>query len=367
MKLSPSSQRVIIISAITGTLLVLGSLAGLRFESTVRAEGYVVPEQQARLYAPEQAIVREVFRHTGEPIQAGDLILVLESVELTQRHLEVQRAKLDIQTALNEVDLALRKHTVRPLDLEMATAAARAEREARIHALQNELAGMYDEIREQYVVSQLDVNLREIERLRSEIDLERSQMLAAWLEAGWADLERESLEMHRHALEQQQALTEREEAALIARLDRLEVKAPFDGHITALPTRYVGERVEPGQLIAKVANRDAGYLVRAHAPPRNIDLVRIGAPVIMESLVFDSVLEGRVYGEVIRITPDILRDPTLSGQDGYEVDIAITDTPHDLMFGSPVRAKISIGRRTILDIFFRSAGTGRRDASGAAP
>ncbi len=357
MDIGKHGKRSIWLTALLGGVLVVAGLLFLRFELTIRADGIVIPESEHHYYAPDDVLVTRIHVAAGDSVSEGQVLFELDNEALESRRATLLQAHNEAQAELNRTVVALKEWHIRPAESAVITAAERAALQERLRTIQDDMVQMYERIREEQVISQLDLNLREMERIRTEIDLLESTTLAAWHEAGLPEIEHQRLQHELTYWEAKLALLTQEQEFVEERLERLTVRAPHDGILTALHVRHEGMTVPRGHLLARSANPEAGYRVRLHAPPRNIDLVQPGLPVLIESEVFDTVLEGAIDGRVLQLVPEA---DTSSGAARYEIEVAVRDAPYPLMFGSPVRARLLLGRRHLADVLIRSAGTGRR-------
>lgn len=364
MKVSKYARWSITGTALIGFLLILTGLFFIRFELTIRANGMVLPASERFFYAPENAMVHTIHVAQGDRVERGDLLFQLSNPDLDQRLFDVERQRLDILSELARTELALKEWTIRPAAAELITAERRMQLQGRIKEIQDDLADMFAQIREQHVVSQLDMNLREIEQIRAEIQLMEAATLAEWRAAGLPELERERI-LHTQAQQRQRLkLIDAEQRRITTLQDQLSIRAGIGGVVAELNARHEGMHVERGFLLARVADPESGWIVRVYAPPRNIDLVQPGLPVLIESEVFDNVLEGHAHGRVKRLVPDTRRAGDMKG---YEVDIEVVSSPYPLVFGSPVHSRILLGRRNLADVFIRTAGSGRRTKENESP
>ncbi len=361
MKIGKTNRRVIISVGVTGSALVLLSVLMLRLELTIRGEGTVVPRTERTFYTPEDAMVSRIGVEPGDRVEAGDLLIELVQPDLSSAFTDISIEKLETAFSLAQAKLARKEWALRPAELELVVAPERAALDEAITVARREIADIYEDIREQDLISALEMNLRKIERLQAESDWLDSAALAAWHDAGVQDLEGKRLgrqvemlaaRLH-HLNEKQERITER--------IGRLTLRAPVGGVITALDVRREGVWVARGEELARLADPTEGYLVRAYAPPRNIDLIAPDTPARMSSGVFDSIMEGYVYGRVKHVVPDaVLR----AGSPHYEMEILVEETPYPLMLGSPVTVRLMLGRRSLFHMFFRPASVERRLLEG---
>lgn len=364
MKLGKYSSHSLVWAIVAGTVTLGIGLVFLRFELEIRADGVVYPQAKYVLYAPEEGRVAQLNALPGARLEAGTAILHIENPALSAQLRALEREIIEVRAQLAEYEWTLAAHAIKPMSLEMATAATAAQKHAEIRDIQMTLAGMFAQILDQALISPLDHHLREVERLRAEIDALASEQLEEWVEAGWPALEKGRLESQRDAARERLDWLLAEQVHVTRQLDALTIRAPASGTLTALNQRDQGAPVERGDRLAVVADLDAGYLVRVYAPPRNVDLVARGQPVLLESTVYDAVLEGYAHGRVERIVPTAQER---EGQSRYEIEVHVMQTPYPLMLGSPIRARIQLGRRAWWDVLFRAAGPPRRTREWETP
>ena len=102
-------------------------------------------------------------------------------------------------------------------------------------------------------------------------------------------------------------------------------------------------------MLAAVADVSAGYMARIYVGERNVDLIRIGSPVRLETPVFSSTSEGYIQGSVTRVVMDAEATP----ESGFEVEIALETWPVEPVIGSRVTAEIILQRQGIAGLLVR--------------
>src|SRR5690606_18054356 len=118
-----------------------------------------------------------------------------------------------------------------------------------------------------------------------------------------------------------------------------------------------------GEKIVKIADDSSGFQARAYIPERNIDLVKTGMPVRMESMVFHSQLEGYLYGNIEKIVnPRDITTPSDTEDSYFETIVNITDYPYPPVHGSRVHMEIIIGKGNMISALMSRPGQSRKDA-----
>lgn len=356
-------------TALAGVLLIAAGLALLRVELSIHTTGQVYARDEARLYAPMAGIVKRLYVELGQAVRAGELLVEMDDTELALRDVQLQRQLAEIEAALAQQDIARRELDVRPASLDILTAQERRKRLARIAEIQQQIESSYNSGHDQQIISELELRRQEILKLRSEMELIEAAILADWERAGLPALEAERIAIEQRRLETQRELIRRELDWVQRQRASLELRAPTDGVVVALSARFPGMAVDRGSELIKLAPTNGPLWVTALVPERNIDLLREGTPAVMESRVFDSMLEGPVRGRVQRVAPEATvaqaPAPAASSLPRYEVDIAVEESPYPLVLGSRLDIRLLLGRRSVADVLFRSARNLRAHVKGS--
>ncbi len=362
--MSTSNGRItsVWISALTGLTLVTLGLVFLRFDLTIRAIGTVNARDESRVFAPLDGIIAQHLIQLGQTVTNGQLLMALDDTDLNLRALAMERERAETEAALEHNRIAQAELVIKPGSAELITADDRRARLARIATIQQDIEKNYASGRDMQIISELEVRKQEIERLRSELDLLQADLLAAWQKAGVSAFDGERLIVEQHRLEALIQLLRRELELVQAQRAALRITAPLDGQVIALSARFTGMAVTGGTELFKLAATGGPYRVRAYIPERNVDLVHVGARALMESEVFDSMLEGYVEGVVVSVGPEGAAEGGIPGP-RYEVDIDVEHSPYPLVLGSGVKVRLLLGRRPLTDLFFKSGGSLRPSAS----
>lgn len=361
--MNPSKDRYnsVWTSAAIGIALVVLGLFFLRLELTIRAPGTVSARDEVRVFAPQDGVIARLPIELGQQVQAGDLLVALDDTELNLRALAVERELVENEAALERNRIARAELAVKPGPAELVTADERRERLSRIAAIQQEIEQNYSSGRDLQIISELEVRRQEIERLRSELELLQASLLAEWQKAGVSGFESERLAVEEKRLAALAQLNRDELQLVREQKAATRIQAPAAGQVVALAVRFPGQAVARGTEVLKLAATGGPYQVRAYIPERNVDLVRPGTRAVMESAVFDSMLEGYVEGRVIRVAPEGSPGAGTT-EPRYEVDIEVAGSPYPLVLGSGVQVRLLLGRRPLTDLLLRSGGSLRHPA-----
>jgi len=267
-------------------------------------DGTLEPGPRGELRAPEAATVAEIGAREGERVDAGRVLVRLANPDLQGRSLEARSAALELSAERDSARAELARATA-DLDRRQKTSAA----DERLLA-----AGAIT---------------------REERDADAAAMREASSRLASAKARLDSLE---RGAESRVSLTERSASELRGRVAALELRAPAAGVVFGLPRR-VGERVDPGQVVASVA--DPAHL-RVRARVDEPDLPRI-APDQPISVAFDGIPDRRWDGRVTAVAAG-LRD--YAGRRVGEVLGEISDPDRRLPPNASVNVSILTGQKS---------------------
>lgn len=308
-----------------------------------------------------------------------------------------------VQTALAD-DLRSLKQKLAAKTGEIEALAARGRLQQRVLDLAGEelknkqrLAGQGAPGEKGGIISQRDVEQAEVVKVKAELDLEtsRAQLAAARAEKGQLELELETLgrrnQAERATLEGQAAAVEsriaeeqvglaREEHRLARELETARaalasarfvagsdssqrdsrVVAPVDGIVTELSVRRTGEQVTEGQVLARLAPREAELLAEIYVANKDAGRIpRPGRGRVRVKLKFDAFPfqdYGVVHGRLVWIAPDATRNEKLGPVYRGEVELderlvsSSRGEAHALQFGLEAAAEIVVGRRRLISL-----------------
>jgi HlyD family secretion protein len=209
---------------------------------------------------------------------------------------------------------------------------------SRVTALQRESADLDAEI------AQLTAETARLKGKISEIELRVIEIDESWREKVLAELVGVRTEVT--SLQQQQI-------AELARLDRVDIRAPQAGTVHEMKVHSAGAVIGGGQPVLTIVPDEEELVVRVRVAPRDIEQLSAGqeARVVFSSFSQDDVPE--VWGRVISVGADLSTDET-TGESFYRVDISVPAEAmtalggRQLRPGMPAEAYIQTGSRTAL-------------------
>ncbi len=338
-------------------------------QPVVSATGKVVPARWTRLTPRMAGIVEEVLVEEGQVVKSGDVLVRLEGREdllaaITAAKTEITAA----QKSLDDLDKAARNAATQKL--QEVAALERQVRDAR-YALDNftppveqskmtteaalvwaqqqmdeawkafepyryysETDDTREDRKEDYDEAQADYNAA-VKRLQYETDLAVAKTNLAQAREDYAIYAKgpdpKDVAVAQARLENAQASL----AAAQASLDDLELKAPFDGTVSAVDIR-VGEGVSTESLPVLLL-ADLGHLQVETTDLNEIDAARVvvGARV---SVTFDALPGVQVNGTVKSIAPKASEGSGVN----YTAVITLDEIPAALRWGMTAFADIAV-------------------------
>jgi multidrug resistance efflux pump len=304
--------------------------------------------------APLNLVLKDILCDEYEHVEAGQNLALLEDYELKHQveaaQEEVKKAGAALEQA--KARLSILESSPRPEELKLAQEGVEQARlKLKVHQAKMErIEGLY------------------AKRYVSQEDLEEAKMYYEIAESEYAEAQTrlelvqrgptsEELRAASSRVEEAKATYDQAQEALETTQERLSLtvlKAPRDGMIFWIKQR-VGYMLQAGDMVMAVAGEE-GKLLRVWVREQDAVKVRLGQKVRIESQLY-SRRRHWSYGEVIKVDP---QGESKRGQQHYEVKVKITEERSPLKFGSSAWAKISVGKRTILDMIL---GTGERFGS----
>tara|TARA_B100000678_G_scaffold104936_2_gene87923 strand:+ start:24418 stop:25716 length:1299 start_codon:yes stop_codon:yes gene_type:complete len=380
----------------------------LRIDGAVVSPAHVISMGNNRIVQhPDGGSIRELLVENGTQVEAGDVLVVLDSQPVeadfnvaTFRQLEL-RVKLARLKALLEEDDAFEFNWLRTsggntrLEKIIATQEKlfNASREAflsrtsvlkdRIAFLRSEIAALESQMQTvgrqlgvierqlaevtPLVKDQLVAKSREWQLMRDQIaaqeQIDSMKVIRVRTESSLNDAENELSQLindHREKLTAEIEETETElqsvdqsYAQLSDRLTRLEITAPVSGLVHNLQFRNEQAVIQPGQPIMEIVPLNEGYELMARVSPADIDQVATGQPARLRFDAFDSRSTPELSGTVTKISADRLTDDA-TGQVYFEVSIDLDEReldrlgPVDTLSGMPVTAMLRTRDRSLL-------------------
>lgn len=373
----------------------------------------VVTGNRKAVQHPGGGVIAQLRVHDGDKVQAGQVLVVMNTVSTQTRRdaLQSQLRSLQLQTArlraerTGESELTLLPELIAAGDepevveqlalqrqlLVNRRAALRSELAAvdeSVAGTQALLAGMQSLLRSKQQQKQLlNEQLSGIRGLAAKGYVARNQLLS--MEGQLASVEGEIAETHgsigrlqRQVIELGlQARQRRDEyskevntqladgqaqiAALKNQLEKAEadlqdtqIRAPVAGTVVGMAVFTEGGVIQAGQQLMEIVPEDSPMEVEARVPVELIDKVHPALPVELLFSAFDQSTTPRVAGEVTMVGADRLVD-NQTGKPYYALRVKVTQDGMDKLQGltirpgMPVEGFIRTGERSLMNYLLK--------------
>lgn len=369
-----------------------------KVDETGTARGRLEPKGNTiRLDAPVAGTVALVQVKEGEQVLTGQSLLSLES-ELVQSNLQQAQAKLEGQ--LNRVtQLKVIKN-----QLEIAIRTSRLQSQATVSeqiAQIDQNKQRLDSSRKAYLLTKdrLAIDQKEVQRYRkfwhegvisevqvvqAERTMNESQRLLQQAQSdtkqALGEIEKQQnaykrvvrtgeltiLQSNRQlsdlqsqiiGLQSEIAQTNNQIKSLQFQLQQRVIRAPITGTIFQFPIQRAGTVVQPGQLVARIAQRGTSLVLRAQMAPQESGFLRQGMPVKVKFDAYPFQDYGVVSGRLSWVAPDSKMIDTGKGsQETFELEITLDqpyiqtlNKPIALTAGQTATAEVIVRQRRVID------------------
>ncbi len=362
------TRRPMIIGVI-GVIVLLGGFgtwaATAQIAGAVIAPGQIEVEQNRQVIQhPDGGVVKEISVSEGDMVEAGDVLLRLDPSDLKSRlsivesqlfeliarrgRLEAERDgrseitfdKLILEAARTNPDAAElidgQKQLLAARSISIAQEVEQLGKrrsqisdqivgiDAQRKAISEQLGFLAEELRDQQ--SLLDRGLAQaarvlaLQREQSRLDGTSGELLAqkAQAEGRITELDLEILKIETRRREEAitrlrdlgfRELELREERrALMARMDRLDLRAPVSGIIYGLQVFALRSVVRPADPVMFIIPQDRPLIINARVDPTNIDQLFLNQEVVMRFTAFEMRTTPELMGTVTRISADAFQD-----------------------------------------------------------
>jgi HlyD family secretion protein len=265
----------------------------------ILSDGTLEPSEGGELRAAAAATVAAIRASEGRRVRRGDVLVELENAAVSSSALDARSAAAALES--DRVAAAA----------ELATAQAEADRARKVLEQDSRLLAQGAITRSAY----------EADEMAASAAAEKLRAAKARVEAAGARL----------------PLTSESARTLSRRAAELTVRAPADGVVYNLPRR-VGEAVEPGQIVASVADPDH-LRVRVRVDQPDLPRISSGQRLVV---TFDGLPDRKWAGRVTEVSPGMREE---EGRQVGEVLGEIADPTSQLPPNGSVNVQIIVGEK----------------------
>jgi hemolysin D len=362
--------------------LVLWALVG-KLDIVAVAEGRLVPETYVKIVQPaEGGIVREILVAEGETVQAGQVLVRLDSTaasadrrsvgsQLALRKLELKRIEAQLSgrslpvsasddpTLLAQVRLDAAARQRAQSDLIAQEQATRARLEAELLSAKETLSKLERtlpsiqqeaEAYERLAKDQLVGTIQAQEKRRAFVEKEQDfkaqqayvQSVASSLRsqdnklAQLTSSYRSELQSERVQVSAEVARLEEEATKQGFREGLLELKAPQEGIVKELATTTLGAVIQPGAVLLTLVPQDEQLMAEVFVQNQDIGFVKEGQSVRVKLAAYPFTKYGTLEGTVQHVSADATES------DPARASMAASDEGSSQTNDSPFKALIAL-------------------------
>ena len=402
-------RALIVVGGVAGGWMTLVPLSG----AVVVPGNLVVQSNVKTVQHPTGGVVAQIPVHNGMRVNAGDLLLRLDSTQ-AQASLQVISKQLDEVRAKSARLVAERDGLPRPaIPPEMSsrlddnnvktvlaseaslfrarTTARESQKEllkSKVSQLGEEIVGLEAQVASK--AKQLELitgeltgvqelfdkrlvpiaRLTALQREAARIEGERGQLISTIAETRTKvdeaklqlvrldqDVRTEVVKDLGEAQGKEAELSERSIAARDV-LERIEMRAPTSGVIHQLNAHTIGGVIRAGDAVMEVVPDSDDLQIEAKLQPNDIDQVRKGQQALVRFSAFNQRVTPQLIGQVSYVSPDTTKDQQ-SGTSYFTVRIMLPEEERrrlaglQLSSGMPAEVFMQTGSRTMLSYLLK--------------
>ena len=394
-----TGSRLIIVATAIGFLVFVIWASFAHVDEVTRGQGRVIPSSKVQLIqASEPATVQELMVRSGQRVQRGQLLALLDNpqsrqIEAETESLQQRAARLGAEGTGGSAALSGEEATltaVRQQALSSRVAALRASAEQRrreaseaaatISALSQSLALAQENVdrlaplaaKNIVPKTELATAQREVVDLRGRIAAAREQQgraMAAVAEAN-SQASEAGFTFRQDALNErsqvQQKLAVNAESLRGARGQQL--RSPVDGIVNDVQVTTIGGFVQAGQKVMEVVPLGEKLLVETRVKPSDIAFIKVNDRALVKVTAYDFSIYGGLSGRVVQVSADSIYDEV--EKQAYFNVIVETDRAYleasgrrlPITPGMITDTEIITGRKSILSYLLKPVMKARSEA-----
>jgi len=302
---------------------LLGLLAaGVLVPTTrwVRAEGYVITDDEAEIRPSVEGAIESWKVENGDRIRKDDVLVQLKCA--------VHQAALE--QAVGERMVAESKLVKLQKDQDLA----KSQREQQVYRAERELERLRDELRRMEESKTGAISQRELSDTRLRVDVARSNLAELRLDRT------ETMAKEVQVLREQIEAARKAETLHAAEIELRKIRAAIDG-VVQLHRFEVGEVVKPEHVLGQVFDTSC-WIVKLTLPERALAYVQQGQPVRVELAAYPAWRYGYLNARIQEVQRVVT--PRATGDGVFYVE-AVLDDPGNkkLTPGMRVSAEVNAG------------------------
>ncbi|MEH2377911.1 MAG: HlyD family efflux transporter periplasmic adaptor subunit [Nostoc sp.] len=213
--------------------------------------------------------------------------------------------------------------------------------------------------RYQTTINQLEADIKQAKlRLQEAQSSYQSVVQAGKLAVMKSQEQLKDLQTQVATLQSEIAQTGSQITSIRIQMQQRTVRSPIDGTIYQLSVTKSGSVLQPGQMVAQIAPKNAPFVLKAQIPSQNSGFLQVGMPVKIKFDAYPFQQYGIVPGTVSWISPDSkVQQTDQANVDTYQLDITIPkpyiqngDKQIALRPGQTANAEVIVRQRRVIDL-----------------
>ena len=329
-------------------LFILGAFL-FRTEIISYGNGTIEAKKHTLLFSPVEAQVVSISLKPGEIVKQGQVLMTLHNEDVISKNNELKKQLLDINHLIQQNLTTEEICKITGFIPEIQSVDSLAKIHAKKTKTIDKIRDIYGKLATSKLISEityLNHQLKEIHASEEKLKIDQ------WLY--WKSSNMEALKKAAHL--QKRIHMEQTRDYLMAELNRNEdflnkliIKAPFDGVVTESYIDFSAQLAKKGQPLLRIEDVSEGFRVVAEINESNIDLIQKEMTVRMKSKVFKSEIVGYIHGKVDRIVrPNSYQQNGLN-EGTFKIWIEMTSYPGTPVPATGVEVEVIIGKENLIN------------------
>lgn len=341
-----------------------------RVDEVTKADARVVPEGREQVIASlEGGILRQLFVHEGEQVEAGQDLAMLDPTRYQSQQAEGETKRISLKAQIARLQAEATGRTPDfPAEVLAQPQVADSERDlyaARKHALEDAVGSNsrgIEMLKRELAMSEAmaakgllsEVEVLHLRRQINDLGLQSSDRINRFRQDASTELSK---------LQTDLAQIEEQQAGRQDVLSRTVIKSPVHGLVKNIRSNTLGGVVGPGSPIMEIVPIGNRTLIEARVKPGDIGFLQAGQTVKVKLAAYDFTIYGGLDGIIESISPDAIGDtehPGSADPTYYRVMVRVdSNTLHEkgkplaVLPGMTGSAEVRIGERSVLNFLLR--------------
>lgn len=312
---SPRRVRILLLTIVLSLLALIGWASWAQIDQVTRASAIFIAAGRTQvIQSPDLGVVTRLHVKEGDSVEQGQLLVTLEKERALAAVADSRGKAAALRASIARLESELFD---KPLNFgDVATEFPEYAQNQQL-LYQRRKTALNEDV--QALVSILRITQSELsinKQLLSTGDVSQAEVLR--LEKSAADINAQIISRKNKFYQEAQAeLTKaKEELNTIEEqlreraqvLEQTELRAPSKGVVNNIRVTTLGAVVRAGDVVLELLPTGGDLIAEAKITPADIAFVKVGQRALVKIDAFDSTVFGGLIGEVVYISPDVLRE-----------------------------------------------------------